>query len=242
MHMHELSVAITCASPPFYYLNGDDEGREWSLIAAAFSNSGHPAAALYIPLKEAIHALEEGWIDAVWTCGKTEDAVQNGFYLSEPLLPRQFVAITLAGSGLSIDTVADLVDKRVGLHPEVEAVIGNPLQDLGYDDAALGLVSNHALLALRLFTGQIDVLVAEKSTFEYYRKKLPKQVHPERQLIPHPVFPAVYPRLVFTDPTLRDEFNAAWNALEKEYPGERAAQQPDAIRHSEITRKQAEQR
>lgn len=241
IHVHELTVAITCASPPYYYLNGTDGGREWSLIAAVFQKSGYPATALYIPMSEAVNALEEGWIDAVWACGNTEAAVQNGFYFSEPLIPRQFIAITLADSGMSIDTVADLVDKKVVLHPEVEAVMGDPLQDMEHQVASLRLISNHALLAMMLFTGQVDVVVAEKSTFEYYRKKLPKAVHPERPLVFHPVFPPAYPRLFFADRTLRDEFNTARNALQEEYPHEQAPWHAETIRPLENTQKQVDQ-
>ena len=216
IHVHELGVAITCASPPYYYLNGNDGGQEWRLIAAAFENSVHPAAALYLPMPEAVHALGARWIDAVWTCGDTEIPFQEAIYYSELLIPRQFVAISLADSGISIDTVADLVDRKVALHPEVKAVIGKPLEDIEHDHGSFQLISNHALLAMMLFTGQIDVLVAEKSTFEYYRRKLPKRVGPETSPVFSPVVPPVFPRLVFTDRTLRDEFNAARNALQAE--------------------------
>jgi hypothetical protein len=83
-------------------------------------------------------------------------------------------------------------------------------------------------------------MVAEKSTFEYYRRKLPKRVGPETSLVFSPVVPSVFPRLVFTDRTLRDEFNAARNALQAEYASERVTGQADAIRPSEMIPKQVE--
>jgi polar amino acid transport system substrate-binding protein len=241
IHVHELSVAITCASPPYYYLNGKDTGVEWSLIAAAFEKSGHPATALYIPTPEAMNALRMGLIDSVWTCGKADVVVQSGLYPSATLLPRHFVAISLADRGISITSVADLNGKRVALHPEVEAVIAEPLRDVGQNDPSVRLISNHALLELMLYMGEIDVLVAEKATFEYYREKLPKRVHPEQSLAFFPIFATVYPRLIFTDQILRGEFDSAWNALHEDDGKERGPRSVGALHAPQITEQQGDQ-
>lgn len=241
IHVHELSVAITCASPPYYYLNGKDGGVEWSLIAAAFKKIGHPAAALYIPMPEAMNALRQGLLDSVWTCDKAYVAAQNGLYMSEPLLPREFVAVSLADRGISITSVTDLIGKRVAIHPEVEAVIAEPLKEVEHNDSSVRMIGNHALLEMMLFTGEIDVLVAEKATFEYYREKLPKRVHPEQSLTFFPILAPVYPRLIFTDQALRGEFNSAWNALHEDDGKERGPRSVGALRAPQITEKQGDQ-
>ena len=241
-HTHELGVAITCPSPPYYSLNGNDHGDEWTLIKSAFTKAGHPAHALYLPLPDAINALNKGWIDAVWVCAGTQPATQETQYLSKPLLPRQFVAISLADRDITIGTLADLRDKKVAAHPEVIAVIGTPLQQIERDNPAFRSVSNHMLLALMLFTGQVDVLVSERSVFEYYRHKMPNSVHPEQPVACNIIFHAAYPRLVFTDRTLRDEFNAAWTVVRQQYVSQKPDTRSDTLRTDGLQQEEVEHR
>lgn len=161
VHKHELGVAITCASPPYYYLNGDGGGSEWRLISAAFQQAGHPARALYLPLASAKKALKEGWLDAVWVCGGTEVEMPKTGHWPEPLLPRRFAAITLADADIPLQTVADLAGKTVGIHPESSAVLGDIAQQLEQMQPPAQLIGNYALLLLKLYTRRIDVLVIE---------------------------------------------------------------------------------
>lgn len=219
IHSHELGVAITCASPPYYYLNGDDGGQEWALVSAAFDRIAHPARALYLPLSDALRDFRQGWLDAVWVCGNAQRELPKSWHWSEPLISRRFAAITLAESDMAIQSIADLSGKRVGIYPEVSEVLGDSIVPLRKIQPPLQSIGNHALLLLKLFTHRIDVLIAETSTFEYFRKKLPSAVEPERPVVMHQIFPPMYPRLLFRDAILRDEFNAAWVLLSDKSDG-----------------------
>ncbi|MFN2284311.1 MAG: hypothetical protein ACK2UQ_07805 [Anaerolineae bacterium] len=209
-HTHELGVAITCASPPYYYLNGHDGGREWSLVADAFRQTGHPARALYFSLGDALDAFRNGWIDAVWVCGGTEIEIPEGWYWSKRLLPRRFAAATLADMHRPIESLADLAGSTVGVHPEVAAVLGDALKPLEGIDPPLQVIANHALLLLKLYRRRLDVVVVETSAFEYFRQKLPAAVQSGESVALHEIFSPLYPRLVFRDSMLRDAFDQAW--------------------------------
>jgi hypothetical protein len=74
-------------------------------------------------MAQALTALHERWLDAVWVCGGTGDAIPGGLYWSADLLPRRFAAYVLAESGPQIRSIGDLQGKNVGIHPEVAAVV-----------------------------------------------------------------------------------------------------------------------
>jgi ABC-type amino acid transport substrate-binding protein len=183
------------------------------LLSAAFDNIGHSARALYLPLPDALMDFRQGWLDAVWVCGNTHPESKETWHWSEPLIPRQISAITLAESDMPISSVPDLSGKTVGIHPEVSEVLGDTGLQLQEIDPPLQSIANHALLLLKLFTRRIDVLIEETSTFEYFRNKLPATVQPGQGVVTHEIFPPIYPRLIFRDAKLRDEFNAAWYAV-----------------------------
>jgi hypothetical protein len=213
IHTHELGVAITCASPPYYYLNGDNGGREWNLMAAAFDDIRHSARSLYLPMTDALKAFQEGWLDAVWVCGGIPSEVRPSWYWSRPLIPRRFAAISLADNETSIQSIDDLSGKRLGIHPDDYAALSDTAVPLAKIEPPIQSISNHTLLLVKLFTHQIDILVAETDTFEYFRNKLPAKVEPERTVVMQYIFPVLTPRLLFRDAILRDEFNMAWTAL-----------------------------
>jgi hypothetical protein len=230
-HTHELSIAITCHAPPYYYLNNDDHGDEWELIKSAFDKAGLTAHALFIPLTDANNALNEGWIDAVWVCGGTELAGQEKHYLSKPLLPRRFLAISIADGDITIKDLSDLRDKRVAAHPNVIEVVGAPLQELERNNPSFQSVSNYLLIVMMLFTNQVDVVVSESSVFAHFRQKLPKSVHPEQPVVCNAIIDTKYPRLVFADRMLRDEFNAAWTVVSAGHVPEQSISREDSLQN-----------
>jgi len=211
VHVHELSIAVSCAEPPYYKFDGI-EGREWELVSTALSNAGHKARLYYLDVAEGFLALQKGMVDAVWVCCNIQ-VPPDGYYLSAPLLSRQIVAITLASNNLQIDTVEDLAEKTVAFHPSLHATMEPEITKITAINPLFQSVSNHELLAMFLYSGRINVLISERSVFDYHRQRLSLRVDTDQLVIFHEIFPVQYPRLVFRDKVLRDEFDRAWKNL-----------------------------
>jgi polar amino acid transport system substrate-binding protein len=129
------------------------------------------------------------------------------------LLPRQFVAITLAKSDLQINTLEDLAGKKVAFHPSLLTTLGPELEQIEAISSSAESVSNHELLAMFLYSGRIDVLISERSVFDYHLRQISPQVDTDQPIVFHNIFPVQYPRLLFQDKQLRDEFDMAWHEL-----------------------------
>ena len=209
-HPPEVTVAVTAGEPPFYTLNGDG-GQEWVLIKSVFTATGHHIARpLYVPASEAIKLYDQGLVDAIWMGRASQDMEMDHWHLSDPLLPREFVAVTLTDSELTLSSPADLKEYYFAGLPQVIKLLGDdvipPIID---SDVPNRTCPTHTLLLLMLFDGRLDVAICEKSTYEYFHNKQPSSVLREQAVTYHRIFPIVYPRLVFHDNVLRDEFNAA---------------------------------
>lgn len=212
VHVHELSIAVSCAEPPYYKFDGI-EGREWELVSAALSNAGHKARLYYLDVAEGFLALQKGMVDAVWVCCNIQ-VPTNSYHLSAPLLPRQIVAITLASNNLQIDTIEDLAGKMAAFHPSLHATMEPEIKRIVAINPLVQSVSNHELLAMFLYSGRIEVLISERGVFEYHRLRVSPRTDTEQPIVFHEIIPVQYPRLVFRDRILRDEFDRAWKNLQ----------------------------
>jgi polar amino acid transport system substrate-binding protein len=233
-HVHELTIAVSCAEPPYYKFDGI-EGREWELVSTAFSNAGHKARLYYLDAAEGFSALEKGMVDAVWVCCNMQ-VPPDGYYLSAPLLPRQIVAITLASNNLQIETVEDLAGKTVALHPSLHATMEQEIKRIIAINPLVQSVSNHELLAMFLYSGRIEVLISERGVFDYHRQRVSPRTDTEQPVVFHEIFPVQYPRLVFRDQVLRDEFDTEWKKLQgrKDQESVRADETPASVLNTDI--------
>ncbi|MGB5426402.1 MAG: hypothetical protein WBN95_06390 [Gammaproteobacteria bacterium] len=107
----------------------------------------------------------------------------DGYYLSAPLLSRQIVAITLASNNLQIDTVEDLAKKTVAFHPSLHATMEPEIKKITAINPLFQSVSSHELLAMFLYSGRINVLISERSVFEYHRQRLSPRVDTDQPVI-----------------------------------------------------------
>jgi len=208
-HKPEVTVAITHGDPPFYTLNGDG-GSEWQLIKSALAEiEHHTSRPLYIPSPQAMDLYERRVVDAIWLRHPHKNQDSEHWYLSDPLLKREFVAITLSQNDLAITTPDDLNALDVGYVSCVKALLPEALQPSASIEPAFQVCKSDTLMLLMLYENRLDVAISERSSFEYYRGKLPQSVHKDQSVTYHNIYPTVSPRLVFYDAILRDEFNEA---------------------------------
>lgn len=205
----QITVAVPDGKPPFFTIKGDG-GREWALIRSALLETGHHVGRpLFVPLADAVNLLNRGLVDAIWLSPASEPTEAARWHLSAPLLSRDLVAITLVDRALTLTTVDDLRGKKVGSLPAAEGLLGRVLVSRITDFCSYEVCRTDSLMLLKLFEGRLDVILSERSTFDYYRQLLPASVGRDQAVVYHEIFPPSYPRLAFRDVVLRDEFNAA---------------------------------
>jgi polar amino acid transport system substrate-binding protein len=205
----DLMVAVSCYQPPFFLTNGDG-GTEWQLIVSALSKAGNVSPlAVYMSQEEAIQALERGVVEALTVCPGDEGKDYEGWHVSAPLLPREIIAVTLADQARTIQTPADLQGLRICSHPSIRAVLGDALPRDVELKSEFQQTENYMLNMIRMFGQEVDVLICERSTFEYFRQRLPQSALYGQDITVHKIFPTKPTRLVFRDPALRDKFDTA---------------------------------
>ena len=216
-HDRHAVIAITCPYAPYFSL-GDDRGTEWELIASALERADREPQSLYVTYEEGITYAKSRYVTGVWVCGGMRPP-ENGFFPSTPLLPRNFVVVTLAANETMVDDVAALASMAVAIHPDVLRVLGPQLKPLESLSQNFQQIGNHTLLASLLLTGKIDALVTEKSVFRESLRCVPEAAGPDQAVVFHEIFAPVSPRILFTDRDLRDRFDTAWQELTEDDKG-----------------------
>lgn len=206
-------IAITCPYAPFFEW-GHEEGVEWQLISEAFRMIGQEPLCLYVSLEEALRLLENQKIAGICSC-LPMTTLDNGYYISDPLVKRNFVVVSLAENKVTIEKLKDLTKINLGIHPHVHKVLEPQLKDMLKSSVSIREVPNHLSLSTMLFTGQIDALIVEESVFTHTKDKMPDNVNLNQEIKFHQIFEPVYPRIIFTDENLRNHFNQAWEEVSR---------------------------
>ena len=215
---HHFVIAVTCPFAPFFEVEErNGKGVEWEYITKAFSEFHLVAQPVFLHYDEALSAFSADIVESVWLCGGMKRP-DNGYFISYPLLPREFIAVSLEQRALAINGIEDLVKLKTGIHPDVLLALGQNLSQEVLSNAELTQISNHVLLEAMLFSGSLDAIIMEKTVFAYYRQQVPSMANPEQPVAIHPIFQPVYPVLVFKDKDVRDKFNASWQALTDQVP------------------------
>jgi ABC-type amino acid transport substrate-binding protein len=201
-------IAIPCPYAPYFDV-GDNQGREWDVIAAALRASGREPQNIYVSYEEAVRYTKGGFIAGVWVCGGME-VPESGLFPSDPLLERQFVVVTLQSRDIDIEGISSLSSLSVAAHPNILRVLHPQLGELIAEGVAIQEIPNHLLLASLLTTGKVDALITERSVFEHSLLQLSKEGRPAQSTTFHTLFAPVSPRIFFKDMRLRDHFNTAW--------------------------------
>ena len=87
-----------------------------------------------------------------------------------------------------------------------------------------------------LYSGRIEVLISERGVFDYHRQRVSPRTDTEQPVVFHEIFPVQYPRLVFRDQVLRDEFDTEWKKLQgrKDQESVRADETPAPVLNTDI--------
>lgn len=210
----ELRVGFGYSVAPFADAQ-DGTGVEIDIIRAALQAVGHTIRPVFMPTARKMIALRHGDVEAAATLSPQD--VPEACY-SEVYIHYQDFVIAPKGRYPKGLRLADLGELRVvayqlashHLGAEFAAVVkGNPR----YVEQA------DQLSQLRmLFSGQTDVIVAERHIFEHQLKRLMESRFKERPFAVDylPLFKPVAYRVAFLDPALCEQFNAGLARIRRE--------------------------
>ena len=138
----------------------------------------------------------------------------NGTYLSKPFITFHNKAITLSNQTFKVSTASDLSKLRVIAFSNAKLYLGEPFASAMQNNPDYHEFDEQLLQVDALFRGHVDVIVADKLIFDFYRKQLinafPTEKLYRQKATYHSVFtPSTY-SLVFHEKKMRDLFDAGF--------------------------------
>jgi len=203
-HTEKALVIAASAYLPPYMMERTNSGIQLEIVKAALKSQGITQLDIhYMSNKRIEQQLIQGKIDIALNFPAT---VHADVYKSEALLYYQNVAISLAASEFTINSVYDLAGKSVLAFQNATNFIEPPFKSITHILRSYDEVINQEAQVDHLMKGWVDVIILERRVFLYYLEKykqsakhLPFVVHPIFQRAPRPAF--------FNNKALKETFN-----------------------------------
>ncbi|WP_125561023.1 MULTISPECIES: substrate-binding periplasmic protein [Pseudoalteromonas] len=166
---------LTCASPllakPILlgshsvwppYVQDDDRGLSYDIVAAAFARSGETFALEVAPFSRAMRLAQSGEVDVIPALWHTQARAQQ-FFFSTAYLHNELIFISLAAHALPFSGLRSLNGKRVCM------IRGFAYQNLVRGYPAIGVISQlHLSECLQqLARGRVDGVIADRFAAAY---------------------------------------------------------------------------
>lgn len=212
-------IGVGYSMPP-YVIRETKSGLEVEVIREAFKAVGHVVEFSFLPNLRLPVALSEGLVDAIaanvaYDVRSDASVVAFG---SDVTLSYHNYAIALADRKVSIDRVDDLQTLRVMGFNNASKYLGPEFAEMAAANENYSELADQALQVRLLYSGRVDVVIADKRIFLYWRQYLEKSKQAaslgmEQPVVFFPVFPSAPRHLSFRDASLCGEFNAGLNAI-----------------------------
>jgi len=213
----DVKVAVGHALPPYIFPE-TGVGIEIDIVRQALAPGGFEVEPVYLPLARVPHQLAAGKVDAALTISASS-GLENVHYSDSHVAYRN-VAVSLAQSGLRIDSVADLAGKSVIGFQNATAYLGEEFAAVATANRRYSELADQERQVKMLCLGRAQVIVADVNIYRYYSQNT-ASVDTTIATVIHPIFPATPYQVAFLDPDLRDRFNRGLAALRES--GEYAA-------------------
>lgn len=199
----DIVVGFGANKPPYVFEQGR-AGLEYDIVMASFAAVGVSAQPYFAP-QGRLHALLGNRLIDVITTTSEQSGIEA--YYSDVYIVYQNYAITLSDRHLDIHTIDDLSRYSVtafqrastNLGPQFRAAVAKSPQ---YTEQAKQVTRD-----ILLFAGRVDVAVADRRIFDYFRQEIGSLVDIRQAVTYHAIFPPTPYRAAFRDEALRDSFN-----------------------------------
>jgi polar amino acid transport system substrate-binding protein len=217
-----LRLGFGTNKPP-YVFEGEARGLEYEIVVAAAQRAGFAVEVRFAPMERLHLMLRRGEIDGIASTN-TQSGI-SAFY-SEPYIYYQNVAIALRERHYNIKRIADLGVYSVSAFQRARFLLGNEFQRMAesnprYYEEARQIARNRLL-----YSGRIDVVVADMRIFRYFNREVLDQVDVSQPLAEYPVFPPTpyqvgfrqdMPRKLFDRGLAAIRASGEYRAIERNY-------------------------
>ncbi|WP_243729354.1 substrate-binding periplasmic protein [Paludibacterium purpuratum] len=216
--MSAMALALpACAAPPAlhvlfglnkppYIIEGERRGLEYELIDMIVSDMGYRLEPTFVPPARLISLVRIGEFDAAATVRETSGL--PGYY-SSPYIQYQNVAIALAKRGVALHSIDDLSAYRVVAFQNAHLVLGETFRHMTEHNASYQEASPQWIENNLLFSGHVDVAIADWKIFRYFNGIVAGHVNTQQPVSLFAIFPPTDYQMVFRDAHLRDVFDKA---------------------------------
>ncbi|MBV8464444.1 MAG: transporter substrate-binding domain-containing protein [Burkholderiales bacterium] len=202
----DIKVAVGLSLPP-YVLETSNAGMELDVVSTALADTGNHLNPVYLPFARVPLAIERGEVDAAITVNEAS-GIKAAF--SDSHIVYQNFAISLHKNAFHIHSVNDLAGRSIAAFQNAKRYLGGAFSAMADANPAYEEYAQQVKQNMLLYSGHVDVVVADRNIFRYFNAEAGKRGIDVNQAIDyHEIFPPTYYKVAFRDPTLRDAFNAA---------------------------------
>ena len=202
-----IRIGLHLSAPwSFYNDTGELDGIEYQLVSRIFSRAG-------FKVEYELHSysrLLKQFSDKKLDCASPVAVPVEGASYTEPYLPFEDVVISLASSGMEIQSLQQLAGKRIVAYQQAQQVLGAEFSAAVANANYLELADRSVQLEL-LFSNRVDLVIGERRVLHYLAAK----TAPLLTLKTHHLFTGQkYPAACW-DPALKDVFNHGLELLQQ---------------------------
>lgn len=206
-------MGFSSARPPFSFAeNGENKGIEIDIIKAVLADMGHTMSVTILPNARLLLALKNKTVDiSASVQGKDGD----GVFYSDTYIQYNNLVISRKVSGIKINSLKDMGKHSFVIWPGGYKDLGPAFYKMYKPDVKgkfkpnYESPSNQENQNLMFWLGRTELIVIDKSVFNWYRLVLAKKsIKTSDEVEFHDIFKTTteFPA-VFRDSALRDKFN-----------------------------------
>jgi polar amino acid transport system substrate-binding protein len=209
-----LIIAFGQDKPPFVF-GQEKRGIEIDIVREALKIKGYTFAIEHMPNNRLQIALlgAKSNVDGVAGVRKKED----GTYYSDDFITFENFAITKKETGIVIKNISDLKGLTIVAWQAAYKDLGKEFENLfspmppynsPYFNKQYRELASQENQNKMFWAGRADVIVVDKTIFEFYRKTLSNQFDTSKEVVYYGIFPELtHFQVAFKDKQTRDDFN-----------------------------------
>lgn len=207
-----LKIALGLSIPP-YVIKEEGRGIEFDILKEVLASQGYEMEPVYVPLARTLRAFEMGGVDGVMSTGIAD---LPGCY-TDPHITYWNFAISLSDRAFEINSIDDLKDKSIMSFQNAKNYLGDDFHQMAIANKKYKEIADQSIQNKLLFQRRIDVVVADRYIFEWYRNdpEVSAIVNVNQKVTYHPLFEPSHFSAVFQSIEVCKAFNLGLKAIKE---------------------------
>lgn len=215
-----------------YAIPETSSGLEVTIIRDALAVHGHILKPIFMPQARGQMAMQNGEVDAAER-GSPKMLAENKFYFSEnSAITYQDTAITLKKNNLVINSINDLMGKKIVSFQGATTYLGPAYAAAVKNSPDYTESPSQINQGLMLFRNRVQVVICDEIIFRYYNKDNKMGVDLSQDIVYHKIFKPLIIQTnnqVFANKKIRDDYDDGLKQLKKSGQYDRIIKEFNAI-------------